>query len=242
MLESYTTLSYIAGVTEKIKLGTLVTGAVYRAPGLLAKIVSTLDQLSGGRAFLGIGAAWNEQEAMGLGIPFPPLGERFERLEEALQIVLQMWDENANGPYNGKHYQLAETLNHPQPIQKPHPPILIGGVGEKKTLRLVAQYADACNFFGSMPPEVLQQRLATLKGHCETLGRSYNAIEKSLVANAFMDDTLNTADAIIAYCERMAKLGFEHVHFIIKPDERTLQPLDIFGEKIIPAVADLVVA
>jgi alkanesulfonate monooxygenase len=217
----------------------MVTSAVYRAPGLLAKIVSTLDVLSGGRAFLGIGAAWNERESKAMGIPFPSLAERFERLEETLQIILQMWDEKDNGPYNGKHFQLPETFNHPQPIQQPHPPILIGGMGEKKTLRLVAQYADSCNFL-DMPIEVLQQRLDTLKRHCETLGRDYHAIEKTAVALAFSGEERDTPESIIAYCERMAKIGFEHLHFMV-PDAPTLKPLEIFGEKIIPAVADLVV-
>src|SRR5262249_40209027 len=157
MLESYTTLAYLAGVTQRVKLGTLVTGAVYRSPGLLAKIVSALDVLSGGRAFLGIGAAWNSREAAALGLPFPDLKERFECLEEVRQIVLQMWDETNNGPYSGKHYRLAETLTHPQPIQQPHPPILIGGMGEKKTLRLVAQYAQSCNLL-AVQPEVIRQK------------------------------------------------------------------------------------
>src|SRR5664280_1303209 len=166
MLESYSTLAYLAGITKKVKLGTLVTGVIYRYPGLLAKTVTTLDVLSNGRAYLGIGAAWNEREAHGLGVPFPPVKERFERLEEALQIVKQMWSEN-NGPYNGKHYQLAETLCSPQPISRPHPPILIGGTGEKKTLRLVAQYADACNLFAGAGIEVVSHKLDVLKQHCE---------------------------------------------------------------------------
>src|SRR5512139_1427218 len=152
MLESYTTLGYLAGVTKRARLGTLVTGVVYRHPGILVKSVSTLDVLSGGRAYLGIGAAWNEREARGLGVPFPPVKERFERLEETLQIANQMWSEN-NGAYAGKYYQLAETLCTPQPLSKPHPPILIGGSGEKKTLQLVAKYADACNLFARMGVE-----------------------------------------------------------------------------------------
>src|SRR4051812_24256603 len=149
MLEGYSALSYLAGVTERAKLGTLVTGVIYRYPGILVKTATTLDVLSGGRAYLGIGAAWNQQESIGLGVPFPSVSERFERLEETLQIAKQMWSSN-NGPYEGKHYQLAETLCSPQPLSKPHLPIMIGGTGEKKTLRLVAQYADACNLFASM--------------------------------------------------------------------------------------------
>src|SRR5260221_10517838 len=145
MLEGYSALAFAAARTRRIKLGTLVTGVTYRYPGILVKTVTTLDVLSGGRAYLGIGAAWNEQEHRGLGVPFPPLAERFERLEETLQIAHQMWigDEK---PYQGKQYQLARPLNSPPSVQKPHPPILIGGGGERKTLRLVAQYGDACNF------------------------------------------------------------------------------------------------
>src|SRR5690348_4222012 len=146
MLEAYTTLGFVAGVTERIDLMTLVTGVVYRVPGLLAKLVTTLDVLSGGRAWLGVGAAWNEEEARGLGLPFPPTAERFERLEEALQICLQMWSGD-DGPYEGAHYALARTLNSPPALRPPHPPILIGGSGERKTLRLVAKYAQACNLF-----------------------------------------------------------------------------------------------
>ncbi|HXW00278.1 MAG TPA: LLM class F420-dependent oxidoreductase, partial [Anaerolineae bacterium] len=145
MLESYAALSYLAGITRRAKLGTLVTGVTYRHPGILVKTVSTLDVVSGGRAYLGIGAAWNEREAVGLGAPFPPIKERFERLEETLQIARRMWANNRE-PYQGQYYHLTEPINNPQPLSRPHPPILIGGMGENKTLRLVAQYADACNF------------------------------------------------------------------------------------------------
>src|SRR5512143_1590563 len=169
MLECYSTLGYFAGLTQRVKLGALVTGVVYRYPGILVKTVTTLDVLSGGRAYFGIGAAWNERESKGLGVPFPSLGERFKRLEEALQITRQMWSEN-NGPYQGKYYQLAETINSPQPLTKPHPPILIGGGGEKKTLRLVAQYADACNLFAQIGTDSLQHKLDILKRHCEAVG------------------------------------------------------------------------
>src|SRR5215471_21697712 len=146
MLEGYTTLAYLAACTSRATLVTLVTGTIYREPGLLAKIVTTLDVLSAGRAWLGIGAAWNQQESRALGIPFPPLAERFERLEEALQICLQMWQDN-EAPFRGRHYQLSRPLNHPPAVTRPHPPIMIGGSGERKTLRLVAQYAQACNLF-----------------------------------------------------------------------------------------------
>src|SRR5690348_15189591 len=178
MLEAYTTLGYVAACTSRAKLVTLVTGTVYRHPGVLAKIISTLDVLSGGRAWLGIGAAWNQEESQALGIPFPPVAERFERLEETLKIALQMWagDETA---VEGRHYQLGRPLNSPQALQRPHPPILIGGGGEKKTLRLVAKYADACNLFDS--PE-LPHKLAVLKEHCERENRQYGEISKTVLS------------------------------------------------------------
>ena len=162
MLESYSTLSYLAGITKKVTLGTMVTGVIYRHPGILVKTVTTLDVLSGGRAYLGIGAAWNEREARGLGVSFPPTKERLEQLEETLQIAKQMWSDN-NGAFAGKHFQLAETLCSPQPLSKPHPPILIGGSGEKKTLQLVAKYADACNLFARMGVETVRGKLDILK-------------------------------------------------------------------------------
>jgi len=178
MLEGYSALSFMAAVTSRAKLGTMVTGAVYHHPGILAKTVTTLDVLSGGRAWLGIGAAWNEAESRGLGIPFPPIGERFERLEETLQICLAMWEgkRGSEKPLHGKHYQLERPLNSPQSLTRPHPPILIGGGGEKKTLRLVAQYADACNLFPS--PEI-PRKLDILREHCRAVGRNYDDIEKT---------------------------------------------------------------
>jgi F420-dependent oxidoreductase-like protein len=181
MLEAYTTLGYIAARTKKARLGVLVTGVTYRHPGLLAKIVTTLDVLSGGRAELGIGAAWYEREHKGLGVPYPPVAERYERLEETLQICLQMWSDES-GPYDGKHYHLAETLCVPRPIQQPRPPILIGGGGEKKTLRLVAKYADACNLFTHLGPDGVRHKLGVLRGHCEAVGRDYAKIQKTVIA------------------------------------------------------------
>src|SRR4051794_7780264 len=171
MLEGYTTLGYLAAHTATVRLGLLVTGVTYRHPGLLAKIVSTVDVLSGGRAELGIGAAWYEREHRGLGVPFPPVSERFERLEEAIQICLQMWSDD-NGAYHGRHYQLEETLCSPAPVSSPRPRILIGGSGERKTLRLVAQYADACNIFG--PADVVAQKIDVLRRHCDAVGRDPN--------------------------------------------------------------------
>src|SRR4051794_25436926 len=168
MLEGYTSLGFLAGQTSRLELGLMVTGVTYRHPGLLAKIVTTLDVLSGGRAMLGIGAAWYEREHLGLGVPFPSVSERFERLDETLQICLQMWSDD-DGPFKGEHYQLAETICEPRPIQKPRPRILIGGTGEKKTLRLVARYADACNLFASDVDEVAH-KLEVLEQHCKTEG------------------------------------------------------------------------
>ncbi|MGA2112986.1 MAG: LLM class F420-dependent oxidoreductase [Anaerolineales bacterium] len=237
MLEGYSVLSYLAGITKKVKLGTLVTGVIYRHPGILAKTVTTLDVLSGGRAYLGIGAAWNERESLGLGIPFPPLAERFERLEEALQIVQQMWS-GKRAPYNGKHYHLADTLNSPQPLTRPHPPILIGGSGEKKTLRLVAQYADACNLFAAADIEVIRHKLDVLKGHCDRLGRDYAAIEKTTLATARLAPGQMSAADVVAQCRQLAGLGIQHAIFNM-PNVHEISPLKTFGKEIIPAVAAL---
>lgn len=174
MLEGYTALGFLAGVTDRLRLRLLVTGVTYRHPGLLAKIVTTLDVLSSGRAELGIGAAWYEREHRGLGVPFPPVSERFERLEEAIQICLQMWSDD-DGPYHGLHYQLEATLCSPQPVSRPRPRILIGGSGERKTLRMVAEYADACNIFGG--PAEVGRKVDVLRRHCEAVGRDPNEIE-----------------------------------------------------------------
>ncbi|MEU4311717.1 LLM class F420-dependent oxidoreductase [Nocardia sp. NPDC024068] len=181
MLEGYTSLGYMAAHTSSIELGLLVTGVTYRHPGLLAKTVATLDVLSGGRAALGIGAAWFEREHHGLGVPYPPVAERFERLEETLRISAQMWDPQNNGPFEGKHYRLAETLCNPQPLHRPT--VLIGGGGEKKTLRLVARYGDACNLFASTPEEVAH-KLDVLRGHCDDLGTDYERIRKTVLAGS----------------------------------------------------------
>jgi F420-dependent oxidoreductase-like protein len=180
MLEGYTTLGYLAAQTETMRLGLVVSGVTYRYPGLLAKIATTLDLLSGGRAYLGLGAAWYEEEHSALGVPFPPLGERFERLEEAIQICLQMWSDD-DGPFQGRHYQLGETRNVPQALQRPHPPLLIGGGGEKKTLRLVAQYADACNLTTAEGLAGFEHKLEVLRAHCDALGRDYDAIQKTVL-------------------------------------------------------------
>ena len=208
MLEAYTALGYLAACTSRIQLLAWVTAVVYREPGLLAKEVTTLDVLSSGRAWLGIGAAWNEEESLGLGLPFPPTAERFERLEEALQICLQMWGDD-EGPYEGKHYKLARTLNVPQSLQRPHPPILIGGGGEKKTLRLVAQYADACNLFAG--PE-LPRKLDILQQHCADVGRNYDEIEKTVMMPLDPGPEGENVEAILTQLRELAELGVTHAH------------------------------
>jgi F420-dependent oxidoreductase-like protein len=202
MLEGYTSLGFVAGRTERLRLRLLVTGVSYRHPGLLAKIVTTLDVLSEGRAELGIGAAWYGREHEGLGVPFPPTAERFERLEETIQICLQMWSDD-NGPYEGKHYQLAETICSPEPISRPHPRILIGGSGERKTLRLVAQYADACNIFGGA--DDVAAKLDVLRRHCDDVGRDPNEIEVTAMYREIPADA--TVDDVVRGAEALAKVG-----------------------------------
>ncbi|MPY34507.1 LLM class F420-dependent oxidoreductase [Streptomyces adustus] len=190
MLEAYTTLGYLAGHTSTVQLSALVTGVTYRHPGLLAKIVTTLDVLSGGRATLGIGAAWYDREHEGLGVPFPPVAERFERLEETLRICLRMWDPRDDGPFEGRHYRLAETLCVPAPVSAPHPEIMIGGGGERKTLRLVARYADACNLIAESPEQV-RHKLDVLREHCEAEGRDPATIRRTI---AYTGEAATTGD------------------------------------------------
>ena len=233
MLEGYTALGFLAGQTERMTLGLLVTGVTYRHPGLLAKTVTTLDVLSGGRALLGIGAAWYEREHLGLGVPFPPVSERFERLEETLQICRQMWSAN-DGPFTGQHYQLAETICSPRPLQQPGPRILVGGSGERKTLRLVAQYADACNLFAP-DHAVVEHKLAVLRGHCEALGRDPATIENTIIVGG---DPLQDVDAFLTSMAAYAALGIDAV---------ALTPMDPdpagwvarVTEQILPRLAEL---
>jgi len=228
MLEGYSVLNFVAAKTERVRLGLMVTGVTYRYPGLLAKIATSLDVLSGGRAMLGIGAAWYEREHRALGVPFPPVAERFERLEEALQICEQMWSDD-EGPYEGKHYQLAETICEPRPLQTPRPPILIGGGGEKKTLRLVAQYADACNLFGSSPEDVAH-KLDVLRGHCDALGRDYDAIQKTIIGRV---DPEGDISPFLNQMEKYAALGVSLVEVApLPPDPARF--VTAFAEKVIP--------
>jgi F420-dependent oxidoreductase-like protein len=243
MLEGYSALAFAAGRTRRIQLGTMVTGVTYRHPGLLVKTVTTLDVLSGGRAYLGIGAAWNEQEHRALGVPFPPTAERFERLEETLRIALQMWSDagklDTAQPFEGTHYHLDHTLNVPQSISRPHPPILIGGVGEQKTLRLVAQYGDGCNFFARMGQETLRHKLDVLRAHCERLGRPYEAIEKTALDHLRLSEdghsgTVTVAQALDTYAQ-LGAMGFDHV-IVSLPNVYEPEVFDKLREQIVPAV------
>jgi F420-dependent oxidoreductase-like protein len=233
MLEGYTTLGFLAAHTATARLGLLVTGVTYRHPGLLAKIVSTVDVLSGGRGELGIGAAWYEREHRGLGVPFPPLAERFERLEETLRICRQMWDPDTNGPFEGKHYQLAETLCSPQPISKP--PILIGGTGEKKTLRLVARYGDACNF---LPSDVatVAHKLDVLRRHCDAVGRDESTIAKTI--NYRPTPAAADTDAFLGEMARYAKLGVDTV-ILVPPGDTPAAWIDEVAAPVAARLADL---
>jgi F420-dependent oxidoreductase-like protein len=244
MLEGYTALAFAAGQTERIKLGTLVTGVTYRHPGILIKTVTTLDVLSGGRAYLGIGAAWNEEESLGLGVPFPPTKERFEWLEEMLQIAHRMWAGDEQ-PFEGKHYRLARPLNSPNALTKPHPPILIGGTGEQKTLRFVAKYGDACNLFARMGMDVLRQKLDVLRGHCQAEGRPYNEIEKTTLDHiALSRDGANgtqTPAQLIEQCSALAELGVDHA-IISLPNVHEEGSLDLLATDVIPALKDIVPA
>jgi alkanesulfonate monooxygenase len=209
MLEAYTALGFLAAHTEKALLHTLVTGVIYREPGLLAKQISTLDVLSGGRAGLGIGAAWNAEESEGLGFAFPPTAERFERLEETIQICLQMWSDS-EAPFDGKHYHLGRTLNSPQSLQRPRPRVMIGGGGEKKTLRLVARYADACNITAS--PQA-SRKLDVLRQHCEAVGRDYGQIEKTTM---IIIDPSTTREDVVRAAAGARKVGFTTAYIAAK--------------------------
>lgn len=236
MLEAYTTLGYFAGLTERAYLGVLVTGVIYRHPSVLMKMVNTLDILSGGRAYLGIGAAWYEEEAKGFGIPYPSTSERFEQLEDSLRLAKALWsaDETA---FEGKHVSAPAITNNPRPISNPHPRIMIGGTGPNKTLRMVAQYADACNIGDWVGADNMQKALDTLKGHCEAVGRDYATVEKTALGTVHLSGK-DTVDGVIDRIRALAKMGFSHAIFNM-PDAYTLTPLTTFATEIIPAVADL---
>jgi F420-dependent oxidoreductase-like protein len=233
MLEGWSALAFAAAATEKIKLGTMVTGITYRLPGVLVKTATTLDVLSGGRAYFGVGAAWNEQEHDGLGVPFPPVKERFERLEEVLRLAHQMWQDD-DSPFAGQHFQLARPLNHPQSVSRPHPPIMIGGVGEKKTLRFVAKYADACNIFEMALPDI-QHKLDVLREHCANEGRDYAEIEKTTLGTLDLSrDGANgsqTPQQAIERFGRLAELGIDQALCNFKAVYRA-DLFDLVGEVV----------
>ena len=257
MLEGYAALAFVAAVTRRMRLGTMVTGVTYRHPGVLVKSVTTLDVLSGGRASLGIGAAWFDREHEGLGIPFPSLGERFERLEETLQITHQMWSGEV-GPFAGKHYQLAEMLCRPLPVQRPHPPIVVGGRGERKTLRLVARYGDACNFtlFHHLPDlsapaalEEVRHKLDVLRAHCDTLERPYDEIERTVlgwlpISDTPMEGSFTPVQAL-SVLENYAALGVDHILIATStlfPNGPAPTTFRLLREDLIPRAAELQVA
>jgi F420-dependent oxidoreductase-like protein len=240
MLEAYTALAFAAAATEKVSLGTLVTGVTYRHPGVLLKTVTTLDVLSGGRAYLGIGAAWNEEEHRGLGIAYPPLSERFERLEETLQIAERMFSGDESG-FAGAHYQLERPLNSPAPVSSPRPRILVGGSGERKGLRLVAQYADACNIF-EMPLDAIAHKLEVLRSHCDAVGRTYDDIERTTLGGLSLSrdgrDSTQTVDQAVERFAALAAIGIDHaiVNMPNLQDEASLELMPELTAQLAPIV------
>lgn len=236
MMEAYTTLGYVAGLTEKPYLGVLVTGVIYRYPSVLMKMVNTLDVLSGGRAYFGIGAGWYEDEAKGYGIPYPSTAERFEQLEDTLQLAKALWTSD-EASFVGKHFSAPAITNNPRPLSQPHPRIMVGGTGPNKTLRMAAQYADACNIGDWVGTENMQKALDTLKGHCEALGRDYGTIEKTSLCTVHLSGG-DTADSVIRRIKQLSEMGFTHAIFNM-PDVYKITPLEIFANEIIPAVAEL---
>jgi F420-dependent oxidoreductase-like protein len=210
MMEAYTTLGYLAGVTEKVKLGTLVTGVIYREPAVLINAVTTLDVLSSGRAYFGIGAGWNEEEAIALGLPNPLTSQRFHKLEDILKLSKQMWAGDRS-PFKGKAYELPEPINVPGPVTKPHPPIMVGGSGEQKTLRLVAEYGDACNLFGRTGLDGNKHKLDVLRQHCTDVGRNYDDIEKTVLAGVRIDDAAADPDCLKKLADEWGELGITHI-------------------------------
>jgi F420-dependent oxidoreductase-like protein len=234
MLEAYTTLGFLAAVTSRIHLGTLVTGVIYRHPGILVRTATTLDILCGGRAYLGIGAAWFTREAVGLGVPFPSTAERLERLEETLRIAQQMWSSKV-APFQGKHYQLKEALNRPQPLARPHPPILIGGEGKRKTLRLVAKYADACNVFAYDGPASVRRKFDVLRRHCDDVGRDFDTIERTVLGSLEIDSKEKRLGREITRLRAMAGAGVQHFIF----STSSVRELEVIGREVVPAVAEL---
>lgn len=237
MMEAYTTLGYLAGLTEKAFLGTMVTGVIYRAPSILLKMLNTLDILSGGRAYFGIGAGWYQEEAEGFGLRYPGTSERFEWLEDTLQLAHSLWEGDETS-FTGKRFSAPKMTNNPRPVSQPHPRILIGGSGPNKTLRMTAQYADACNFFEAYGREKLQESIDTLKGHCEQLGRNYDEIEKTSLGTAHLSAGNDSVSSILERLKVLSDLGFTHAIFNM-PNVYEITPLEVFGKEIIPAAAAL---
>jgi F420-dependent oxidoreductase-like protein len=225
MLEAYTTLGFLAAQTERIRLGTMVTGVTFRAPSMLIKAVTTLDVLSGGRAWLGVGAGYQEDEARAMDLPLPPLAERFERLDETLRLALQMWS-GQRSPFEGRHYRLERPISNPSPLRRPHPAILIGGMGERKTLRLVAEHGDACNLF-DIPDggETIRRKLDVLRRHCDDLGRPYDAIDKTVSTRL---EPGESADGFVERCAALRQLGLEHA-VVITPGAWTADAVERLG-------------
>jgi F420-dependent oxidoreductase-like protein len=254
VLEGYVTISYLAAVTQRMKLGLLVSAPYLRHPGLLIKMVTTLDILSGGRAYLGLGAGGGEREAVGMGIPFPQsVHERVERLEETLQIAKHLW-RGERSPFRGKYHQLTEPINNPQPLSKPHPPILVAGEGEKKMLRLVAEYADACNFHLGTPlkgyaswmgeryknrKRDLSRKLDVLKEHCNKMGRPYDEIERTVLATIRLGPDAMSPNEIVNLCQELAEMGFQHAILNIPKTDHEIEPIRIIGREVIPQVVDM---
>ena len=234
--ECYTTLAFLAAKTMRAKLTAMVTGVHFRHPGVLAKTVTTLDVLSGGRAWLGIGSGHYEEEARGLGIPFPPQKERFEMLEEAVQVCLRMWSGERGDErlFEGKHYRLERPLNLPQSLSRPHPPIMIAGAGERKTLRLVARYADACSL---RPGPEVPKKLNVLRRHCEAESRDYGEIEKTCAFAFDVGEDGEKVGELIRQLRWLAGMGIETVIGAV-PNVDRITPLEVIGREVIPVVAD----
>ncbi|MDE3111683.1 MAG: LLM class F420-dependent oxidoreductase [Chloroflexota bacterium] len=237
MLEGYSALSYLAALTRRVTLGTLVTGVIYRQPGILLKTVTTLDVLSGGRAYFGVGAGWNEDESRGLGVPFPSVGERMRRLEETLQLAHRMFGGDSSS-FEGPFHTFAEPLNVPAPLSRPHPPIMVGGGGEKRTLRLAARYADACNLFTRPGLDVVGHKIDVLRRHCEAEGRAIGDIEVTTLSTAHLAPGQQTPEDVRSHLRALARLGVQHAIFNM-PNVRDIRPLETFAREIIPAAGEL---
>lgn len=237
MLEGYSVLNYLAALTENVFLGTLVTGVIYRYPAVLLKTVNTLDILSGGRAYFGVGAAWYEEEAQGYGVPYPTTKERFALLEETIKLTRTVWEAETEAAFQGQYINAPQVVNNPHPLSSPHPRLMIGGMGQNKTMRLVAEYADACNLFEGAGEQKIRETLDALKRHCDDLGRPYDAIEKTSLGTVTLALGKDSVKSIVERCRKLHDLGFSHVIFNMT-NVYEITPLKIFGKQIIPAVGE----